>query len=390
MARLRHARLVRDGKIWENYRLCYQDGRITGIEPDNAAALLPDDTDLQNRYLLPGFVDIHTHGAGGADFMDGTAEAFETALAMHLSHGTTSICPTTTTGAPAEMLAVFDAYREVKAKGGVRPTLLGVHLEGPYLSPAQKGAQDPRYLRDPDPAEVETILRAAQDDLLIWTVAPELPGADQLARDLRPRGIYFSMGHSDAQYKHALAAAEAGYTMVTHLFSGMSTITREDGFRRLGLIESGLLMDELYTEIICDGCHLPPELLRLILKCKPHDKIILITDSMRAAGMPEGEYRLGSATDGLWTIVEDGVAKLPDHLSFAGSVATTDRLLRTMVQMAGLPLEEAVPMLTLNPATAINRQDEIGSLDVGKQADFVVMDESLQVKNVFVKGIKAK
>ena len=199
-----------------------------------------------------------------------------------------------------------------------------------------------------------------------------------------------SIGHTDAVYDDIVAAVQHGYTHMTHFYSGMSQMRRVNAFRVLGAVECGYLMDELHIELIADGMHLPPELLRLILKCKPNDKITLVTDSMRGAGMPEGPSILGSLQDGVPAILEDGIAKLPDRSAFAGSIATTDRLVRVMVEKAGLPLAEAVRMVTENTAKLYHIFDRAGSIEQGKQADLVVLDRTLSVLQVYVSGTRVR
>ncbi|HHW02384.1 MAG TPA: amidohydrolase family protein [Thermoanaerobacterales bacterium] len=224
------------------------------------------------------------------------------------------------------------------------------------------------------------------DDIIRWTVAPELPGALEMGRELKGRGILPSIGHSNAIYEEVQKAFENGYTHITHLYSGMSMVRRINAYRYAGVVESAFLIDEMTVEIIADGKHLPQSLLQLIYKIKGPDSICLITDSMRAAGMPDGEYILGSLEGGQKAIVEDGVAKLPDRSAFAGSVATTDRLVRTMFKIAGVPLLDAVKMMTATPARIIGADDRKGTLAPGKDADVVIFDEDINIKEVIVKG----
>lgn len=341
--------------------------------------------DAHGLNLSPGFIDIHTHGAGGHDFMDGTPDAFVGAAMAHLTHGTTSLVPTTLTCPDSELFRVFDCFREAKRlmRGG--PNLLGLHLEGPYFSRAQAGAQDTRFLRAPEQEHYLKILDMSQDILRV-SAAPELPGALALGDTLQKRGILASIGHSDALYSDVLNAVEHGYTHVTHLYSGMSALRRIGPWRNLGVVESAYLIDSLHVEIIADGCHLPPELLRLIVRQKAWDKICLVTDSMRGAGLPEGEIvKLGSLTNGQDTILEDGVAMLMDRSAFAGSVCTADRCVRTMVQQAGVPLADAVRMMTENPARLIGASGK-GRIAQGWDADLCLFDDAVNVQAVIVGG----
>ena len=338
-------------------------------------------------YLSPGFIDIHVHGGGGGDFMDADDTSCRAALTAHMKHGTTSIVPTTTCTDEAELGRIFGSIRSFAGSDEARelPHILGLHLEGPFISPGQAGAQDPKYIAKPDPAAWRRIAEAAKGMIRIWTVAPELPGADEMCRELRGRGIVFSAGHSDAEYDDAVRAVGAGYTMATHLFSSMSTIVRKNGYRVPGLIESAMVLDELCCEVIADGKHLPAPLLKLIYKTKGPDRIVLVTDAMRGAGMPDGDYILGSRAQGQLVSVFDGIAHMPDGVSFAGSVATADRLVRVMVKEAGVPLHQAVRMITKNPAREIGEAKK-GEIAPGFDADLVLFDGDINVKSVFISG----
>ena len=288
-----------------------------------------------------------------------------------------------------ELFRFFEVYRKVKEnrKGG--PNLLGIHLEGPFFSAAQAGAQPPGYLQLPLPENYLPILDAGGEDIVRVSAAVELEGAMQLGDELSKRKILAAIGHSDATVDQVAEAVQHGYTHVTHLYSGMSSLHRVGPYRVLGVVEASYLIDELTVEIIADGKHLPPELLKFIIKFKDNDKISLITDSMRGAGLPEGQTaKLGSLKNGQDAIIRDGVAMMPDFKAFAGSICTTDRCVRTMHQLAGLPIEKAVKMMTLNPAKVLGIDDKKGSLDVGKDADLVIFDENIHVTDVFVKGEK--
>ena len=249
----------------------------------------------------------------------------------------------------------------------------------------QRGAQDPRYIRDPDPEEYLEILEHSQS-IRRWSAAPERKGAIEFGRILCEKGILPSMAHTDAIYEEALEAFENGYTLLTHFYSAMSGVTRKNAFRYAGVIEAGYLHDELDVEIIADGVHLPPPLLKLIYKIKGPDRIALITDAMRGAGMPQGESTLGRRSDGLKVIIEDGVAKLPDRSSFAGSVATADRLVRVMRDMGGVPLTDVIRMITHTPARIMKLDGRIGTLAPGMDADIVIFDEQIQVSRTILKG----
>jgi N-acetylglucosamine-6-phosphate deacetylase len=248
----------------------------------------------------------------------------------------------------------------------------------------QRGAQNPRYIRNPDPNEYLDILGRSAS-IKRWSAAPELEGAIEFGRCLKSKGILAALAHTDAIYEEVIVAFENGYTLATHLYSAMSGVTRKNAYRFAGAIESAFIIDEMDVEIIADGIHLPPPLLKLVYKIKGADKTALITDAMRAAGMPEGESILGNIDDGLKVIVEGGVAKLPDRTSFAGSVATADRLVRTMVA-CDIPLIDAIKMITATPARILEVSDKKGSLVAGKDADIVIFNNNIEIDTTIIRG----
>ena len=250
---------------------------------------------------------------------------------------------------------------------------------------SQRGAQDPKYIRDPDPEEYKDIL-SRFSCVKRWSAAPELKGAIEFGKYLRSKNILAAVAHTDAIYEEVLEAFENGYSLATHLYSGMSGVTRKNAFRYAGVIESAYIIDEMDVEIIADGIHLPPPLLKLVYKIKGADRTALITDAMRAAGMPPGESILGSLHNGLKVIVEDNVAKLPDRSSFAGSVATADRLVRTMVKMADVPLIDAIKMITTTPARILEVSNKKGALVTGKDADIVIFDSNINIQMTMING----
>jgi N-acetylglucosamine-6-phosphate deacetylase len=380
-----------NGKILTPYRIIpggsvvINEGVITEVCEGNPD--MPEATviDAKGQYISPGFIDIHVHGGGGHDFMDGSTDAFLKIAETHGKYGTTSMLPTTLTAEKEDLLKTLEIYKEASRKNLNGAQFLGMHLEGPYFSLTQRGAQDPRYIRNPDPAEYKDIL-SHSDDIKRWSAAPELQGSIEFAHYLKSKGILVALAHTDATYDEALIGFENGYSLATHFYSCMAGVTRKNALRYAGTIEAAYLIDEMDVEIIADGIHLPPPLLKLIVKVKGTDRIALITDSMRAAGMPQGESILGSLRDGLKVIIEDGVAKLPDRSSFAGSVATTDRLVRTMVTMADVSVLDAVRMATKTPANILGIQDRKGSLIPGKDADIVIFNEDIQIQMTMVNG----
>lgn len=365
--------------------LLVEDGKIIAAIEGDADFADARIIDAKEQYVSPGFIDIHVHGGGDHDFMDGTTEAFLKVAEKHAAHGTTSMMPTTLTADKQGILNSLEVYEQAHAQNKFGAAFIGLHLEGPYFSMNQRGAQDPRYIRDPDPEEYLEILGHSQS-IRRWSAAPERKGAIEFGRILCERGILPSMAHTDAIYEEALEAFENGYTLLTHFYSAMSGVTRKNAFRYAGVIEAGYLHDELDVEIIADGVHLPPPLLKLIYKIKGPNRIALITDAMRGAGMPEGESILGRRSDGLKVIIEDGVAKLPDRSSFAGSVATADRLVKVMRDMGGVPLTDVIRMITHTPARIMKLDDRIGALAPGMDADIVIFDDQIQVSRTILKG----
>ncbi|NCB68642.1 MAG: N-acetylglucosamine-6-phosphate deacetylase [Bacteroidia bacterium] len=342
--------------------------------------------DAEGNYISPGFIDLHTHGAGGHDFMDGSVEAYLGAAEMHARHGSTYILPTTLTSTNESLYETFDLFRkarELNTKGAI---MEGMHLEGPYFAFNQKGAQDPRYLRNPEPEEYMEILEKGGDIIKRWSMAHELPGALDLATELKKRGIMLSMAHTDATFEETMVAYEYGFRHITHFYSCISGITRRNAYRYAGVVEAGYYNDGITLEVIADGIHVPAPLMKLLYKIKGSEKLMLCTDSMREAGMPEGESILGGLKDGQKVLVEDGVAKLTDRSAFAGSVATSDICVRTYYRKAEVPLTEAVRMMTETPARELGIEDRKGSLAVGKDADIVIFDENINIKKTIING----
>jgi N-acetylglucosamine-6-phosphate deacetylase len=276
-------------------------------------------------------------------------------------------------------------YEEASKQNIAGSTFLGVHLEGPYFAMNQRGAQDPKYIRNPDPEEYKEVI-ASSKQIRRWSAAPELKGAIELGNYLCINGILPAIAHTDALYEEVMDAFENGYELVTHLYSAMSGVTRRDAYRYAGTIESAFLIDGLSVEIVADGKHLPAPLLKLVYKIKGADRIVLVTDAMRAAGENTTESVLGNIRSGLKVIIEDGVAKLPDRSAFAGSVATADRLVRTMINIADVPLYDAVKMMTATPAAIMKISNKKGSLRRGKDADIIIFDKDINVNMTMVEG----
>lgn len=367
-----NGKLIYNGAITEE-PLYFEDGKITFVGGEHK---FDKAIDAKGNYVSAGFVDIHCHGGGGVDFNSGDSEAVKTAVNTHLSFGTTTIFPTVTS---ANITLMEKSIAAVEAVMAELPSVAGIHLEGPYFSPSQMGAQNGASLKSPMKEEYEKILK--DHKIVRWDYAPDRDKSFEFLDTLKEYGVIASAAHTDATCAEMEAAADRGCNLITHLYSCTSTIRREKGFRIAGVIEAAYLRDDINAELIADGCHLPNELLRLAYKCKGADRLALVTDSMCAGGTEaEGEFELS----GVPCIVEDGVAKLLDRSAFAGSVATTDRLVRTCVK-AGIPLCDAVKMMTETPARIMGAE-KIGKLCVGYDADIVIFDDNITVNTVISKG----
>ena len=381
MLKIINGKVILDGEI-KDTAIYVENGKIVEISDSDKPA--DEIIDACGNYVSPGFIDTHVHGGGGADFMDGTAEAIRVMAKTHLRHGTTSIAPTTAASSHELLKRAVIAYKSVIGESGRdgMPNLIGMHLEGPNFSPAQAGAQDPDSIYPPRPEEYLEILELAKGMIVKWSFAPELCGSEEFCDALVKYGVLPCIGHTDATYDDVVRVYERGARCLTHFYSAMSGITRKGGYRIPGVIESGYIIDGMWIEIIGDGAHIPPVLLKMICKLKSTDKIMLITDAMRGATMPEGPSILGAGTP---CIIEDGIAKMPDRKAFAGSVATTDRLVRTLYKQAGLPLTTVIKMMCKNPAEALRLKSK-GVLSVGMDADIVIFDGDVNVKSVIVMG----
>jgi N-acetylglucosamine-6-phosphate deacetylase len=384
--KIHNGRVITPARVIPVGTVVVDDGIIMAIAEGDLDVEGAEVIDAARQYIAPGFIDIHVHGGGGYDFMDETEEAFIKIAETHAMFGTTSMVPTTMSATREAMVKAMEVFERVRSLPVMGSRLLGVHIEGPYFSMNQRGAQDPKHIRNPDPGEYQEIIDHYKG-LVRWSVAPELPGALEMGRALRKKGVLAAIAHTDALYDDVVKAVECGFSLATHLYSCMSGVTRKNAFRYAGVIESALLMDEMDVELICDGIHLPAPLLKFVYKIKGPSRIALITDAMRGAAMPEGESVLGNLKDGLKVIIEDGVAKLPDRSAFAGSVATADRLVRTMHQLAEVPMHEAVYMASTTPARIMGVDHYTGSLEEGKDADIVIFDNDVNVSHTIVKGV---
>jgi N-acetylglucosamine-6-phosphate deacetylase len=353
--------------------------------------LIPADAeriDAGGLYIAPGFVDIHVHGGAGSDFMDATAADVETVFRYHAAHGTTSLCPTTATAPLDEILATLDALARYRANDQRWGRALGAHIEGPYLAASKRGCHLSEHLRNPDDGEWRQILE--RGPVASLTLAPELPGARELVEALHKQGANANAGHSEALYHEISESIAWGVNHVTHLYCAMTDAmnNRWRGTphpRAAGIVEAVYLDDRLSSELITDGKHLSREMLKLAYRNKGYEKLAIITDAMRGAGMPDGEYTFGPR-HGMVAVVRDREARIPDGTALASSVYPMNEMVRVFRELVGCPLWQAVRMASLTPAEIAGVDDEIGSLAVGKLADVILIDEYVDVKGTYLGG----
>ncbi|MCI8331508.1 MAG: N-acetylglucosamine-6-phosphate deacetylase [Clostridiales bacterium] len=382
-----NARIITQGKELDRHAIMIQNDTIEAVLPEEAFAAGDFDQviDAKGAYASAGFIDLHTHGIGGYDFMDAESDGALNALRTYARYGVTGVYPTTMSAPFSQVRAALDSLAQIDFASAGGAAFLGAHLEGPYFSPAQCGAQPPDQLCSPADEEYKKLI-AEYPFIRRIDAAPELPGSMQMAKDLTAQGLICGMAHTDADAQTALLAADAGYRVATHLYSGMSGVHRENGFRKGGTVEACLLRDDVYCEAICDGIHLPAELLQLIYKVKGADRMVLVTDSMRGAGMKEGtQCMLGSKDTGTPVVIADGVAWLPDRSAFAGSVATYDVLIRKAKDYAHIPLPDVIKMASETPAKAMRLSNK-GILAAGYDADITLFDENIEIQLTMVGG----
>ncbi|WP_107048664.1 N-acetylglucosamine-6-phosphate deacetylase [Streptomyces sp. NRRL S-87] len=363
------ARVVLPTGTVENGRVIVAGDRIAGSAPEDAPVV-----DLSGHWVVPGFVDMHNHGGGGASFTSGTPEEVLRGVRTHREHGTTTLVASTVTGDLDELARRAALLAELVQQGD----LAGVHFEGPFISPCRKGAHKEDLLRDPDPAEVRKLIDAAHGTARMVTLATELPGGLDSVRLLAEHGVIAAIGHTDASYEQTVEAIDAGATVATHLFNAMPTLNH----RTPGPI-AALLEDERITvELINDGTHLHPATVELAFHHKGPERVALITDAMDAAGFGDGTYHLGP----LEVEVKEGVARLVEGGSIAGSTLTLDTAFRRSVTIDRLPVESVVQAISANPARLLGLYDRVGSLEPGKYADLVVLDAEFGLKGVMRRG----
>jgi N-acetylglucosamine-6-phosphate deacetylase len=382
-----YAKIISNDTIIENGKISIDNGIINGINQvlnENNFDII---VDAKNNFLSPGFIDLHIHGGGGYDFMDGSVKAFTKIAETHIKYGTTTLMPTALTDLTEQIIDVIETFGNIIKNNTTNVSFLVIHLEGPYFAMEQRGAQNPIYIRNTDIHEINSILKY-EKLIKRWSIAHELLGDLQLGNMLNEKNIIASVAHPNALYDYIVAAVSNGYNLITHLYSAMKGVTRKNAYRYAGTIEAAYLIDDLFLEIIADGKHVPIPLLKIVYKIKGPDKIALITDAMRASGTSYTKSILGSKLDGIEVLIEDEVAKLPDKTSFAGSIATTSRLVKTMWKDAELPLSDVIKMMcTSSPAKIAGIDHKLGTIEINKIADLVIFDDNVNVYKVIKNGV---
>lgn len=379
--------LIKNGKVITGEGIVKSDVLIKDNEifdtafskeiPDNCQVI-----DAQNKYVSPGFVEIHLHGGGGYDFMDCTVEAFCEISKTHLLNGTTTLVPTAVSSTFDNILKLIKTYKEAL---DVCPNFYGIHLEGPYISKNQKGAHKEHLLHSPTDEEIDILIKEGKGVIKRITAAPELDNMEYFAKKMTENGISLAIGHSDATSDIALDAFKQGFTHVTHLYSATPSVRKINQVLKAGVIEAAYLDDNVTVELIADGKHAAVDALKLAVKIKGTDKVALVTDALRPAGTDVKESYLGEKIPENRVIIEDGVAKLPDRSVFAGSIATSSMLLERGVNHYGLTLVDTVKMITETPAKILGLKNK-GKIEKSYIADIVIFDENYKVNNVILNG----
>ena len=363
---------LKDGSVLIN------DGKILEITNSDLAVIGATVIDAKGMFIVPGFISMHCHGGGGHDFTEGTTEAFKEAAAAHLKHGSTTIFPTLSS-TTFENIRLAAATCDQLMAEDADTTIMGLHIEGPYLNENMAGTQWKEFLKNPDPEEYKALVESTKC-IKRWDISPELPGAHDFAHYMTSKGILTAITHTEAEYQEIKDAFAAGFTHAAHFYNAMPGFHKRREYKYEGTVESVYLMDDMSVEVIADGVHLPATILKLVYKVKGVEKTCLVTDSLKFAGYT------GETINDPNYVIENGVCKWADRQTLAGSIATADVLVQTMVKKAGIPLEDAVRMASETPARLTGIADSKGTLEKGKDADIVILDNDANVRCVFTKG----
>lgn len=354
------------------------DGKILEITNSDLAVIGATVVDARGMYIVPGFVAMHVHGGGGSDFTEATPEAFRTAAKAHLAHGATTIFPTLSSSSFETLGQAVGVCQELMKEPGT--TIMGLHIEGPYLNPKMAGELFANQTKAIDAAEYQALIEKANGCIKRWDISPELEGGHDFARYMRSKDVMVALTHTEAEYDEIKAAYEAGFTHAAHFYNAMPGFHKRREYKYEGTVESVYLMDGMSVEVIADGRHLPSTILRLVYKLKGVERTCLVSDALAYAACdnPQVDPKY---------VIEDGVCKLADHSSLAGSLATMDRLVQTMVK-AGVPFADAIRMASETPAKLIGVDDRKGTLQKGKDADILIFDRNLNLRAVWSMGVQ--
>ena len=374
--RIKCNNIIDNGEIFAGY-VYFENGIITAVT--NEELSFDEQIDAGYNYVSAGFIDTHTHGAVGGDFTFSDEEDIIKACDYHFSHGTTTILPTTLASDLENTLKALKCLKQAKESNKSKCFIAGVHIEGPYFAIEMAGAQNPKYLTDPIENDYKQIVELYGDFVKKWSYAPERDKSAKFCEYLTEHGIMASAGHTNAVFNDIKVAYQAGLRCITHLYSCTSTVTRKDGFRLLGVVESAYYFDDMYVELIADGKHLPLDLINLVFKLKKNGTILLVSDSLSIAGC---DCTVGML-NGIPYIVEDGVAKLADRSAFAGSIATIDALVKQCV-LAGIPLAQVIKSASQNSAESLHLNK--GRIAAGFDAEFVIFDKDINILHVIGKN----
>lgn len=352
------------------------DGKILEVTNSDLAVIGAKVIDAKGMYIVPGYVSMHSHGGGGHDFTEATPEAFQAATEAHLKHGATTIFPTLSSSSFDTLRQAVETCEQLMAAGNGQ--IQGLHIEGPYLNRKMAGKQWEDCLKDPDPNEYLPLLDSTTC-IKRWDISPELPGAHEFAHETTSRGILTAITHTEAEYDEIKAAYQAGFTHAAHFYNAMPGFHKRREYKYEGTVESVYLTDPMTVEVIADGIHLPATILKLVYKVKGVEKTCLVTDALKYAAY-DGEV------DDPRYIIENGVCKLADHSSLAGSIATMDKLVQIMAFKANIPVADAIRMASETPANIIGIGDRKGTLQRGKDADILILNKKLNVRCVFSQG----